>query len=232
MPPFYVAACLMAAGMLVVACASDDPRGYDPSVLEPPRESSSHYLRYVAFKPPARPGTVMRWPIDKMPLRVHLPAPPEGMFDDPAGVADAVRRGILDWTDVAKPGVPTFRFVEARKDADIPVVWAPASQGWWVAFAAYDLTVDSKIFRVNRILVAARYPDGEVATLEDLYMTMLHETGHALGLIGHSPEPEDVMYEKGHWLSDSLTDRDRNTLRTLYSRSIGSRIAGAKSKEW
>ena len=182
--------------------------------------------------PPAHPGTVMRWRIAKMPLRVHLPAPPEGMFDDPSGVTEAVRRGILDWTDVAKPGVPSFRFVGDRGDADIPVVWAPASRGWWVAFAAYDLTVDSKIFRMNRILVAARYPDGEVATLEDLYMTMLHETGHALGLIGHSPEPEDVMYEKGHWLSGGLTDRDRDTLRMLYSRSIGSRIAGAKSKEW
>ncbi len=230
--PSRVAACLAGAGLLVAACASDDPAGYDPSVREQPRNSSAHYLRYVAFKPPARPGTVMRWQIDKMPLRVHLPEPPEGMFFDPDGVMSAVRRGILDWTDTAEPGVPSFRFVEDHSDADVPVVWANQSRGWWVAFAAYDLTTDSKIFRVNRILVAARYPDGSEATFDDLYMTMLHEMGHALGLLGHSPEPDDVMYEKGHWLSDGLTERDRSTLHMLYSRSIGSRIAGAKSKDW
>ena len=166
-----------------------------------------------------------------MPLRVHLPPPPADMFDDLDLVVATVQRGVLGWTDVAAPGVPSFTFVDERSQADIPVVWAPGSEGWWVAFAAYDLTADSKIFRVNRILVAARYPDGTQARMDDLYLTMLHEVGHALGLLGHSPEPGDVMYEKGSWESSGLTLRDRNTLRLLYSKPVGARIPGAK-RNW
>ncbi len=61
-----------------------------------------------------------------MPLRVHLPAPPDSMFSDPEAVVDSVRDGILDWSDVAKPGVPSFVFVDAAGDADIPIVWSSA----------------------------------------------------------------------------------------------------------
>jgi len=216
---------LLAAATCTLACAAPDA-GDDGA-----RESRGpNYLTYVAFDVPARGGTVMRWQTNEMPLRVHLPPPPDGMFDDPDRVLQVVRKGILDWTDVAGPGVPSFRLVEAGERADIPVVWAGVAHGWWVAFAAYDLTADSKIFRVNRILVAAKYPDGAEAGLEDLYLTMLHEMGHALGLLGHSPYAEDVMYEKGSWQTEGLTERDRNTMRLLYSRPVGSRIAGARRR--
>jgi predicted Zn-dependent protease len=211
---------------LLLACSSRGPT--EPGAGASARVSSdSHYLRYVAFVAPPRKGTVMRWQISKMPLRVHLPAPPSEMFENPQAVLDVVRRGILDWTDVVAPGVPSFEFVPTSASADIPVVWVDVAHGWWVAFAAYDLTTDSKIFRVNRILVAAKYPDGADASTDDLYLTMLHEMGHALGMLGHSPEPADVMYEKGHWQSDGLTARDRNTLRLLYSKPVGAPVPGA-----
>jgi predicted Zn-dependent protease len=219
----------IAALVLLAACAARAPEDGGGARRT---TADSHYLRYVAFVMPPRKGTVMRWQTSKMPLRVHLPDPPADEFEDPAEVLDAVRRGILDWTDVAAPGVPSFRFVEAGEPVDIPVVWADVAHGWWVAFAAYDLTADSKIFRVNRILVAAKYPDGEQASIDDLYLTMLHEMGHALGMLGHSPAPADVMYEKGHWQSGGLTDRDRNTLRMLYSKPIGAPVPGAVRSDW
>jgi predicted Zn-dependent protease len=216
------AAVLLACAL---ACATYDPADEDARPSDGP-----HYLQHVAFDVPGRGGTVMRWQTSQMPLRVHLPAPPDGMFAERDRVMAVVRKGITDWTDVAAPGVPSFRFVEADERSDIPVVWAPIAHGWWVAFAAYDLTGDSKIFRVNRILVAAKYPDGREATPEDLYLTMLHEMGHALGLLGHSPYPEDVMYEKGTWETEGMTERDRNTLRKLYSRPVGAKITGAKRR--
>lgn len=212
--------------LLALACAT--PGSVDDSERA---SAGPHYLQYVAFDVPGRSGTVMRWQNSQMPLRVHLPRPPAGMFDDSKRVMVAVRQGILDWSDVASPGVPSFQFVEAGERVDIPVVWAPISQGWWVAFAAYDLTGDSRMFRVNRILVAAKYPDGREATTQDLHLTMVHEMGHALGLLDHSPHPEDVMYEKGTWETLGMTERDRNTVRLLYSRPVGAKIAGAKRRQ-
>lgn len=32
-----------------------------------------------------------------MPLRVHLPPPPPGLFEDPQAIYDSVRDGVLDW---------------------------------------------------------------------------------------------------------------------------------------
>jgi predicted Zn-dependent protease len=60
--------------------------------------------------------------------------------------------------------------------------------------------------------------------------------GHALGLGGHSPNPEDLMYgfidtqapAAGSEEPGELTARDRETLRLLYRRPMGARVSGAR----
>jgi predicted Zn-dependent protease len=205
----------------LLACAGSGPgRGPDDD-----------YLRWVAFEVPVNEFVLLRWPERRMPLRVHLPPPPEGYFDDPVAVLDSVRDGILDWSDVAAPGVPSFAFVERAGDADIPVVWArDAAGGWYIAFCSYDIDVMTRRFGVSHVLVTARGRDGHPADLHDVHRVMLHEMGHALGLTGHSPEPGDIMYGGGMSRStaEGLSARDRSTLRILYSRPIGSRVVGAR----
>jgi len=39
---------------------------------------------------------LLRWPEKQMPLKVHLPRPPEGLFEEPDGIFDSVRDGVLD----------------------------------------------------------------------------------------------------------------------------------------
>ena len=41
--------------------------------------------------------------------------------------------------------------------------------------------------------------------------------GYVLGLLGHSDDPGDVMYSLMNEAQDGLSDRDRTTLRVLYS---------------
>jgi hypothetical protein len=205
------------AALLLAGCASDAP------------PSGDDYLRYTAFDTGFNEHILLRWPEHRMPLEVHLPAPPPGMVEDPEAVLDAVRDGFLDWTDAAGPGVPSFVFVEDPGAADIPVVWEAAPKGeWYIAHCAYDLDFRPVRFGVSRILITTEW-QGATWSLQDLYETLLHQVGHALGL-RHSPDPGDIMYA-GKAAARGLSARDRATLEKLYALPIGHRVAGARSAD-
>lgn len=188
-------------------------------------ESDGDYLRDVTFELPGHQRVLLRWPLDKMPLRVYLPSPPDGFFPDTEAILDSVRGGITDWTDVAAPGVPSFAFVDDPGRADIRIRWAETPIGdYYVAYCAYELNLYTRRFGVEHILVTGRWQDGRLADLHDVHRVMLHEVGHALGLGGHSDDPGDIMY--GRSASEpvhALSARDRATLRALYERPNGSR---------
>jgi hypothetical protein len=188
-----------------------------------------HYLRYVWIEVPVNEKVHLRWPKRAMPLKVHLPRPPDGMVGDPDAVLDAVRDGVLDWTDVAAPGIPSFAFVDAPGQADIPIIWEATPSGdWYVAHCAYDIHPLQRRFGVSRILVTGRWR-GQEPSLDTFYAVVLHEMGHALGLTGHSPDRRDTLYPQVNAVGrPQITDRDRETLRLLYERPIGHRVSGAR----
>lgn len=212
--------CLCAVATALACAASPSPG------------SGSDYLKWVAFEVPISEMVLLRWPERDMPLRVHLPRPPDGLFEDPDAIFESVRDGVLDWSNVAGPGLPTFEFVHDAGDADIPIVWASRPDGdWYVAHCAYAIDVMARRFGVSRILVTGRWREGHVADLHDVYAVVLHEMGHALGLGGHSPDAGDVMFPSvSERAGTGLSSRDRNTLRLLYSRPIGTRIVGARGR--
>jgi predicted Zn-dependent protease len=203
-----------------IACAAAPGGGRD----------AESYLRWVAFDLPFE-SVLLRWRDDQMPLRVHLPKPPDGLFEDPQAIWESVRDGITDWTDAARPGVPRFELVDDAGQAHIPIVWArrpAAGEGWYIAFCAWDINWAQRRFGVSHIIVTARWNDDRLADLHDVYETVLHEMGHALGLGGHSPDPKDIMYPSVDNQTDALSERDRSTLAALYARPVGSRVVGAR----
>lgn len=199
-------------------------------VAPAPSADGDDYLRFVAVRMPIGGESILlRWPERQMPLKVHLPQPPDGLFDDPEAIHDSVRDGILDWTDVAAPGIPRFVFVDEKSAADIPILWARQADGdWFIAYCAYDALPQARRLEVSHITVTARWGDSRVADIHDVHETMLHEVGHALGLAGHSPDPDDVMFASSGAGKRGLSERDRNTLKALYARPIGTRVLGAK----
>ncbi|MGL6281885.1 MAG: matrixin family metalloprotease, partial [Microcoleaceae cyanobacterium] len=52
-----------------------------------------------------------------------------------------------------------------------------------------------------------------------------HEFGHALGIWGHSPRPEDVMYYSQVQSPPNISPRDINTLKKIYQQPT--RLGGA-----
>ena len=208
--------------LLLVGCATGSSQDAPPGAATSTGRdgtgpgSTRHYLRDVVF--PGRGDTfLIHWGKRKMPLEVYLPEPPPGLFEDPEAVLDVVRDGILDWTDVVGPGVPSFVFVENQGDADIPIVWAEEPDGdWYIAFCSYDINVAQLRMGVSHILVTGRWGDGRVASFEEIYLVVLHEMGHALGLGGHSRDPGDIMYPSIRGGAEGLSPADRLTVQKLY----------------
>ena len=212
-------------GLAVTGCASNpDPRD-DPD-----------YLRWVAFRSiVGKENLLLRWRRDQMPLKVYAMRPPEGLFEEPADVHEAILDGILNWSNVIETGLPAFTFVENPGDADIPVVWEEDPVGgFYVAHCVYHVNIDQQRFGVSRILMTGRWGDDRVASKEEIYRVMLHEMGHALGLAGHSPNHNDIMGRRGiRWLErPGISHRDRTTVRLLYERPIGTRMSGAKRESY
>lgn len=205
--------------LALVACASAE---------RPPEDD---YLRYVWIEVPGGEKVLMRWLDDRMPLRVHLPPPGPELAADPQAVLEAVRDGVTDWSEAAGPGIPRFSFVDDPGEADIPIVWeAEPSGDWYIAHCVYQLNPIQRRFGVARILVTTRGRGGDAVPLQQLYETVLHEMGHALGLAGHSPYADDIMYFRGSSASsaDGPSPRDRATLRALYARPNGYRVTGPR----
>ena len=87
------------------------------------------------------------------------------------------------------------------------------------------------------ILTKNKY-NNEKMPLTIVYNTMLHELGHALGILGHSQDSGDVMYKeitpKYHYDLMSFSDRDIETFKILYSKRkylIDNALQGAKQEK-
>lgn len=196
----------------------------------PSQNEGDTYIQWAATPVPIHEFVVLRWPKDRMPLRIDLPPPPAGMFHDPDAIYAAVRNGILAWSGVAGPDLPSFVFVHAEGHADIPFIWDSKATGdWFIAHTVWDIQPLERRFGVSRILLTARWPNGHVADPRDIQATVMHEMGHALGIYSHSPDPHDIMYKSISQNSHPhLTARDRATLKLLYALPIGKRIVGAR----
>ena len=224
----------------------------------PARESQpDNYLRANGFRVTGNESVLLRWQHRQMPLRVFLPAPPDGLFEDPQAIREVVRDSISKWEDLAAPGVPSFVFVDEAGEADIPVAWAEKPSGDW-----YIATVTPRIrpgketlrargtnsawgafskhlrrsamalaewqpFGVGHLLITGRWRGGQPAPLDQVGSVVTHEFGHALGLL-HSPKAGDIMY---YALTPGITEpspRDQATLRLLYESPIGRRVGSAQ----
>lgn len=148
------------------------------------------------------------------PLRVAFT---NSMSSDREKLDEIVQRGFNQWVR-ATQGEVKYVVVSTPSRADVTVTYevVPARP-----FTGGKLgTTGFNYNKTRRQLFHAdmRLSVWEGMTRRDLERfenTAAHEFGHALGINGHSPNPDDLMYFTSSQ-SDGVTARDLNTLRQAY----------------
>ncbi len=154
----------------------------------------------------------------------ELPVGLQGLGLGPDATADAVRRALNAWG--AAVGVPLATHLAFHAEGQevaaghVAVVVSfvegegPLSGLVQLAYAGPDSRLVAQV-----PMVISVPPEG--VTVSDLRALMLHEMGHALGILapapknGHSSDPGDVMYPVARW--QELSARDRVAMQELYA---------------
>lgn len=192
---------LAAAALVLVACTvpdnPDHSGGYDFSDLS---------------------GDIFHWPGDRLPVR---------FWADPRGNMSALVQNAIDvWQDQFMYGEFTGVIVSDSAHADVQIIWADsvppavAPDNGPPVKACGGLTQDDSVagnriygaFHSSITILMAGATAGQVEAC--VRRTVVHEMGHALGILTEAPDSTDIMYFTPLVPVPSVADR--TTMQMLY----------------
>lgn len=175
----------------------------------------------------AQGNDILRWDIKSFPLKVYI----ENSNVVPRYYISNIEKAMNQWT--TRTNFVKFKTVQSEQGADIVVKFsdipADACSGgvckYTVAYTDPVISSDKLLKRMNLTFYKTN-PRNENFSEREVYNTALHELGHTLGLMGHSDNPEDLMFASNEnnqnmyamYRSDFqyLSMRDLKTLALLY----------------
>ena len=185
------------------------------------RHADSDYVENALFGN-AFQAIVARWPREAMPIRVSVTIRGRHAWPDRADAVRITRDAYAAWSNVVADGVPSFAIVEDASEAQIRVSWARVSNDEWAAGWAHSKPKwEDGIIRQSTVKLRSRIGEHHISEARAREILM-HEFGHALGLLGHSPVVDDLMYPAlQRDIREGPSERDLRTLRRLYAAPIG-----------
>ena len=164
-----------------------------------------------------------RWSNKRMPLKVYITAG-DGLNGYKEQYERILKESFKEW-EKASAGKVKIVFVDSLLDKpDIRCKWlddqkelaSSAEGGETQVRFAFDSIVGATIYLLVQDDQSIPFTDNLIRTL------CLHETGHSLGLLGHSVSPADVLFSTAPLVEreQHLSKRDRATLNKLYSEDL------------
>lgn len=178
-------------------------------------EDAPDYLDVVAG---TNSGVVFYWPQASMPLKIYIESRYNG-FE----AQSMVRTAMNPWIS-ASDGQIQYLFTADSSQADIIVKWPDRLKTFVQDGTNFEENgkthVETKADGQLRLVVEITHFSvrGEAHSHDSMVQTLTHEMGHALGLLGHSDNPKDVMYFCSTQANKGahLTRRDIQTMKRLY----------------
>lgn len=186
--------------LFLVSCGGGDGQSTDLSVCSP----TLYQPNYAG----ATDVDLRRW--ESLPVRVYFKT--SGTTQAGTNLENLVRQGFNQWnnelgfslwTEVTNPSAANVTVELLPRDINNPNV---------LGFARV-FTPSNQPTKIVQVEIVVHY--WNALPLDGYDGTAAHELGHGLGIGGHSPDSNDLMFFTGN-LSDRLTTSDLNTLRTAY----------------
>ena len=163
-------------------------------------------------------GLTVRWPDSAMPIKVYV-APFRWYEKSKQRESYAYNQMVYDafdtWQKLSGELV-RFQQVATQAASQIDVSWRRVDRTS-LGHCQYLINPQGLLYSaeikigISDGLVHAQYND-----MDEVRHTILHEVGHAIGLVGHSDGGSDIMYVPHQYGVTQLSQRDADTLVALY----------------